>query len=67
MLQAPPRYGKGDRRVAVVKGVGRATQPSSMPTAPSTMLRMVPLPVPERIYAASVVSIQPPPSTRSPA
>ncbi len=45
-LLNPPRNGEGDRREAVVEGAHRAR--IALWRAPSTMLRMVPLPVPGR-------------------
>ncbi|TZG26558.1 hypothetical protein FYJ91_13065 [Sphingomonas montanisoli] len=44
----PPRNGEGDREAVEGAGGRRCTQPGT----PSTMLRMVPLPVPGRINLA---------------
>ncbi|OYX48482.1 MAG: hypothetical protein B7Y97_11130 [Sphingomonas sp. 32-66-10] len=46
--QNPPRHGEGDRD-AKRRGGGAPRQGNPVPRAPSTMLRMVPLPVPGRI------------------
>ncbi len=45
----PPRKGEGDRPAGVVEGASLLTQPTARRRAPSTMLRMVPLPVPGKI------------------